>query len=142
MQASLLSADAEPAETYAEAHKAMIETGKPMVVMVGTDWCGPCQKMKKTVLPEVRRHGLLRRVAFALVNADREQSLAGKLIGKGPVPQLIMFHKTDKGWQKKKLVGGQSVETVESFIRTAGISEEAGDAATDAVEAATVSNRD
>jgi len=139
MQASLLSAGTESVETYAEAHKVMSETGRPMVVMVGTDWCGPCQKMEKTVLPEVRRRGLLGRVAFALVNADREQKLAGKLIGRGPVPQLIMFHRTDKGWRKKKLVGGQSVETVESFIRTAGLSEEAAEGESDAVEATAVS---
>ena len=142
LQASLFSAGSEPAETYAEAHKTMSETGKPMVVMVGTDWCGPCRKMKQVVLPQVRQDGLLRRVAFALVNADREQKLAGKLIGGGPVPQLIMFRKTKEGWKKEKLIGSQDVETVESFIRTAVIEKEVTDsdeAATDKVEAATVS---
>ena len=98
VQVSLLSTGSE---TYAEAHKAMTQSGKPMVVMVGTDWCGPCRKMKQVVLPEVRRRGLLRNVAFALVNADREKTLAGRLIGHGPVPQLIMFRKTTAGslWQ-------------------------------------------
>ena len=30
---------ANDADTYAAAHKKTMETGKPMVVMVGTDWC-------------------------------------------------------------------------------------------------------
>jgi len=114
MQLSLVSADAA---TYAQAHKEMIETGKPMVVMVGTDWCVPCRKMKQVVLPEVRKRGLLRQVAFAMVNADRDRKLAAKLIGKGPIPQLIMFRKTPDGWRRRKLVGGQEVEKVEEFLR-------------------------
>jgi thioredoxin-like negative regulator of GroEL len=114
MQLSLLSTDAE---TYAQAHKEMTETGKPMVVMVGTDWCGPCRKMKQVVLPEVRKRGLLQQVAFALVNADNDRNLATKLIGKGPIPQLIMFRQTPDGWRRRKLVGGQEVEKVENFLR-------------------------
>ena len=72
--------------------------------------------MKKTILPRVREHGLFRRVTFALVNPDRDGELANEITGGGPIPQLVMFRKTAKGWVRKKLVGGQSVETVEEFI--------------------------
>ena len=103
-------------ESYTEARRTTTETGKPMVVMVGTDWCQPCQTMKKTVLPRVRERGLLKKVVFAVVNPDRDRELAEKLTGGGPIPQLVMFRKTSDGWIRKKLVGGQSVETVEQFI--------------------------
>ena len=103
-------------ETYTKAREIVTETGKPLVVMVGADWCSPCQTMKKTILPRVREGGLLRKVAFALVNADREKELATKLTGGGPIPQLVMYRKTDHGWMRRKLVGGQSVESVEEFI--------------------------
>ena len=121
MQAALLvtGADATPAaaETYSAARRATVETGKPMVIMVSTDWCPPCQVMKKKILPRVREHGLLRKVAFAVVNPDRDSELANQITGGGPIPQLVMFRKTPKGWVRKKLVGGQSVETVEEFIK-------------------------
>jgi thioredoxin-like negative regulator of GroEL len=104
------------AETYAEAHRLTTQTGKPLVVMVSTDWCVPCQTMKKTVLPRVRERGLLRKVAFAIVNPDRDRDLAEQITDGGPVPQLVMFRKTADGWIRKKLIGGQSVETVEQFI--------------------------
>ena len=103
-------------ETYAEARRTTTETGKPMVIMVGTDWCGPCQTMKKTVLPRVRERGVLRKVIVALVNPDRDRELATQLTGGGPIPQLVMYRKSGDGWMRKKLVGGQSVETVEEFI--------------------------
>ncbi len=105
------------AQTYAEAYRATTENGKPMIVMVSTDWCPPCQTMKKTILPRVRERGLLKKVAFAMVNPDRDGELAKKLIGGGPIPQLVMFRKTADGWKQRKLVGGQSVESVEQFIK-------------------------
>jgi thioredoxin-like negative regulator of GroEL len=103
-------------QSYAEAHRVTTETGKPMVVMVSTDWCQPCQVMKKSILPRVRERGLLRKVAFAVVNPDRDRDLAQRLTGGGPIPQLVMFRRTADGWQRQKLVGGQSVEAVEHFI--------------------------
>ena len=118
VQTALLAAapDAAANDTYADARRATTETGKPMVVMVTTDWCPPCQVMKKTILPRVRERGLLRKVAFAIVNPDRDRELAQQLTGGGPIPQLVMFRKSGTGWVSNKLVGGQSVETVEEFI--------------------------
>ncbi len=112
-QAALMAAGAE---TYAEAHKETTETGRPMVVMVGADWCPACVTMKDSVLPQIRQRGTLRRVAFATVNYDREQTLAEQLTQGGPIPQLLMFRRTPAGWRLRRLVGGQSAETIESFI--------------------------
>jgi thioredoxin-like negative regulator of GroEL len=104
------------AENYADAHRETTETGKPLVVMVSTEWCVPCQQMKKTILPQIRKHGLFSKVCFAQVNPDQDQELAQKLTGGGPVPQLVMFRQTRQGWMRRKLIGAQSVETVEKFI--------------------------
>jgi thioredoxin-like negative regulator of GroEL len=104
-------------DSYDVARKETLETGKPIVVMVGTDWCGPCQMMKKKILPQVRDRGLLKKVAFAIVNADHERELAHSLTGGGPIPQLVMFRKTSDGWMRRKLIGGQSVEEVQDFIK-------------------------
>jgi len=113
VHASILAADSD---SYTEAHREA-ERGKPMIVMVAADWCSPCQAMKKTVIPEVKKRGLLKQVAFAVVNVDRQRSLARRLIGGGPIPQLVMYRKTDDGWKRRKLVGRQSVKTVEKFIK-------------------------
>ena len=42
------SAVAQGAETYAEAYRLANQTGRPMVVLVGAEWCGPCRNMKQT----------------------------------------------------------------------------------------------
>ncbi len=107
---------AQASETYAKAYHLANKTGRPMVVLVGADWCGPCQRMKREVLPQVRRGGLLGRVAFAMVNVDREPKLGRSLRRGGPIPQLLMFRRTPKGWRLSRLTGGQSVPKVEEFI--------------------------
>lgn len=101
---------------YAEAHQAVTQTGRPMVVVVGADWCPACQVLEKTVIPQVRQRGLLRRVAFAIVNLDHDQELGQELTAGGPIPQMLMYRKTTGGWKVRRIIGGQSVEAVESFI--------------------------
>lgn len=116
LQASLL---ATGNETYAEAHRQNQQTGQPIVVMVGADWCPACVMMKNSVINQVRQRGILRKVAFAMVNLDREQQLGQQLTAGGPIPQLIVYRQTEAGWKCQKLIGGQTVETVESFISSA-----------------------
>jgi thioredoxin-like negative regulator of GroEL len=103
-------------QTYAQAHRINAETGRPIVVLVGADWCPACRKMKTTVLPQAERRGLLKKVALATVNTDREGKLAQQLMHGGAIPQLIMYHKTSHGWQRQELIGVQSVDAIESFI--------------------------
>jgi thioredoxin-like negative regulator of GroEL len=111
-----LKEESEAEETYVAAHRVTVETGKPLVVMVGADWCGPCQNMRRTILPRVRKDGLFRKVAFAHVNVDRDRELAKELTGGGAVPQLVMFRKTKDGWVRKIMIGSHTVEEVEEFI--------------------------
>ncbi len=113
LTASELEAEAE---TYAAAYEAILESGRPMVVMVGTDWWPPCQAMRRQVLPALRRRRWFGRVVFARVNSEREARLARRLTGGGPVPQLVMFRRTPEGWVRRKLVGRHNLETVERFI--------------------------
>jgi len=87
-----------------------------MVVLVSADWCPACVAMKKQVIPQVTKRGLLKKVVYAVVNLDRERVLGRQLTGGGPIPQLIMFRKTTGGWKRRKLIGGQGVGTVENFI--------------------------
>ncbi len=92
--------------------------GRPLVVLVSTEWCPPCRTMKKTVIPQIRKRGLLEKVAFAIVNPDHDRRLARRLTGGvASIPQLLMFRKTPNGWRRRRLVGGQSTQTVEKFIK-------------------------
>ena len=112
MQAAVLAAFSP----YATAHRQALEMDRPLVVLVGADWCPHCVSMKGTVVPQLQQKGLLGKVAFAMVDSDRQPRLAGKLMQGSSVPQLVMYWKSSKGWRRQRLTGGQSVTTVERFL--------------------------
>ena len=62
------------AKTYADAYKTTQDTGKPLVVLIGADWCPYCQVMKTSVMPQVAAHGDLASVSFAYMNSDQQRS--------------------------------------------------------------------
>lgn len=104
-------------QTYAEAHQQSTTTGRPLVVLVSAQWCPACRVMRQTVIPEARRRGLLRKVAFAVVDYDREQDLAGQLTEHGPIPQVVMYRRTAGGWQMWRMIGSQTIDAFERFLR-------------------------
>ncbi|MGA2255986.1 MAG: thioredoxin family protein [Thermoguttaceae bacterium] len=125
---------ASDGESYTEAHQVTMKTGKPMLVMVSTEWCPACQVMKRRILPQIRERGLLSRVAFAHVNPDQENELSHQLIGNGVIAELVMYRKTPRGWIRRVLVGGQSVEKVEQFINEGTVADDDASKNTEATE--------
>ena len=103
-------------QSYAQAHKTTQETGRPLLVMVGAAWCPACQEMKSSLIPQLRRRGILKKVSFTIIDTDRQGELADQIMSGGTIPQLIMYCKTDKGWVRRQLTGGQSVGGGERFI--------------------------
>ena len=115
LQAAVL---ATGGNTYSDAHKQSAETGRPIMILIGADWCPACQTMKNSAMPEVRRRGLLKKVEFAVINTDQEKALARQMMAGGSIPQLVMYRKTASGWKRKILTGAQSPENIEAFINS------------------------
>jgi thioredoxin-like negative regulator of GroEL len=103
--------------TYAEAYQEASETGKPLLVMVTATWCGPCQNMKATVLPEIRRRGILNEFSFGVVDVDQERRLVQQLGGTGPIPQLVCYRQGKGQWYRSKMIGNRGADQVEEFLR-------------------------
>lgn len=104
---------------YADAYRAAIDEGKPLVVLVGADWCPACEQMKHSVIPQVASSGALDRVAFACVNTDRQRLLTEKLLTGSLIPQLVVYVKTPEGWKRQQLTGAQNASTVAQLIDAA-----------------------
>jgi thioredoxin-like negative regulator of GroEL len=113
MQAAAVTAGGQD---YATAFKETADTGRPLVVLIGADWCPGCRQMKYTAIPEVEKKGGLSKVAFAYVNTDQQSDLAGKLMQGGSIPQLVMYQKTETGWKRQQLTGAQSPSDIQAFL--------------------------
>jgi thioredoxin-like negative regulator of GroEL len=107
---------ASAGQSYEEAHRTHVQTGQPLVVLVGADWCPACVTMKQSIIPQAQRQGVLSGVAFAQVNTDQQPELARKLMRGGSIPQLIVYHKAGSGWKRRELLGAQSVGAIEQVV--------------------------
>ena len=70
------------------------------------------------------------------MNPDQDRDLSQQLIGNGPIPQLVMYRKTPRGWIRRAMVGAQSIESVEKFINQGTLADDDAAKATEASEKA------
>jgi thioredoxin-like negative regulator of GroEL len=114
LQASFLVTGAQ---TYEQAYEETQASGKPLVVLVGADWCPGCVSMKSGVMPRLHSGGYLRNVNYAHVDADSQEQLAGQLMQGSSIPQLVIFSQSDDGrWHRELLVGATSDQAVAAAI--------------------------
>jgi thiol:disulfide interchange protein len=117
LQCAILSAS--PSSYFAALDDAQAHN-RPLLVLVGADWCPGCQTMKHHVLPQMARTGSLRSVSLAVVDADSEPEVARQLMRGGAIPQLIVYsHKADGSWHREQITGEASDAEVRSLIARA-----------------------
>jgi thioredoxin-like negative regulator of GroEL len=102
---------------YAATYKQATRHGKPLVVFLGAEWCEPCQAMKKKVIPEVEKAGLLDKVAYLYLDVDNNEKLARSLAVQGGVPQIVAYWQTKDGWVRKGVTGFQNAKQVKELVQ-------------------------
>jgi thioredoxin-like negative regulator of GroEL len=108
------------AQTYEQAYEDTQTSGKPLVVLVGADWCPGCVTMKVGVMPRMQERGYLGHVNYAQIDVESEQELSGQLIRGSSIPQLIIFSQSADGrWHREQLVGATSDQAVAAAIHRA-----------------------
>src|SRR5260221_7103269 len=77
---------------------------RPLLVLVGANWCPGCQAMKQRVLPGLARRGALKAVSFTTVDADSDAETARLLMRGSSIPQLIVFSRLPDGkWHRDQI---------------------------------------
>lgn len=108
------SAPAIPRDDYAAAYRSAQASGRPLLVLVGAEWCEPCREVRKFE-PTLRKLG-----HYARVDVERERPLATRLIGARPLPCLIVYRwqQATREWRvERRLVGANLI--VASIVRDA-----------------------
>ena len=105
--------------SYAEALKHSQETGKPLLVVVGSDACPACVTLKNQTIEPMTREGGLEDVSFVVVNRDAEPELAGRLMKGNRIPQVILYSQSESGWLRRQLTGFQSKAGIRTLIKNA-----------------------
>lgn len=116
---SLVLSGSQSEYDYTLAYRQSIQEDKPLMVVVGADWCPACTQLKNSTIRSMEQSGDLKDVRLAVVDRDRDPELARRLMkGENRIPQIIVFSKDSAGrWQSGKLTGFQSAQPVRSLIR-------------------------
>jgi thiol-disulfide isomerase/thioredoxin len=102
---------------YQDAYDQADKEGKPLLVLVGANWCPGCRTMKDAKIPELERDGGLSEVVFATVNTDEKPELSKRLLRGNSIPQLVLFIRNGKGWRRSQLTGVHEPGMIREFIR-------------------------
>lgn len=84
------------------------------VAVLGAEWCGPCKRLEREVLPDLRDLNL------QLIDVDTEADLAAKLFSpkSNAIPQFVLIDGSGPaGKPYDWLIGYQSAERVRKFLQ-------------------------
>lgn len=100
---------------YAQAEKEK----KPLLVLVGADWCPSCQVMKKETLEPMKGAGELNDVVVTIVDKDARPELAEQLMRGKTLPQVVVFTQDGQGWKRFSLTGMQTPSRIRELLKRA-----------------------
>ena len=84
-----------------EKFNELIQSAKPVLVDFYAEWCGPCQRMKPTLLDVAERLG--NEVKIIQVDIDKEQKLSERFRIQS-VPTLIIFKNGKQLWRQSGVI--------------------------------------
>ena len=118
---STVTSEQQMQQNYASVYKQSIDENKPLMVVVGAEWCPACHVLKDSTIKQMAQTGELDEVCVAVIDKDQDPELAKQLTqGENMLPQIIMFTKTESGqWNRRRLMGFQPKQPVRTLIKRA-----------------------
>ncbi len=118
-QVSQAAGDEDQVLGYEAAYRKAQEEKKPLVVLVGADWCPACKTMKSDTIDPMKKAGELEEVIYTHLDKDAHPELAEQVMQGKLLPQIVVYSESDNGWRRYSLTGMQSSRRVRELIRKA-----------------------
>lgn len=104
---------------YDAAYRKAQEERKPLVVLVGADWCAACKTMKAETIKNMKSSGEFKEVVYTQVDKDEQPEIASQVMQGNTLPQIVVFCESEQGWKRFSLTGMQTDRRVKELIRKA-----------------------
>ncbi len=105
---------------YEDAFEKANKEKKPLVILVGAQWCASCQIMKKETMQPMKDSGQFDDAIVTYVDKDERPELAEKLMRGSTLPQVIVYSKRQGNWKRFSLTGMQSPKRMAELLGRAG----------------------
>ena len=113
------SGEGEEQLGYEAAYRKAQEEKKPLVVLVGAEWCPACKTMKAETIETMKKAGELKEVVYTQLDKDAHPELAEQVMQGKTLPQIVVFSEGESGWKRFSLTGMQTPRRVKELIRKA-----------------------
>lgn len=104
---------------YEAAYRKARDERKPLLILVGADWCPACKTLKTDTMVPMKESGALNEVVYTQLDKDAHPELASEVMQGKMLPQLVVFTQSDAGWKRFSLTGMQTESRVKELIRKA-----------------------
>ena len=104
---------------YEIAYRKARDERKPLLILVGADWCPACKTLKTDTIVPMKESGALKEVVYTQLDKDAHPELANEVMQGKILPQLVVFCQSDTGWKRFSLTGMQTENRVKELIRKA-----------------------
>jgi thiol:disulfide interchange protein len=104
---------------YEAAYRKARDERKPLLILVGADWCPACKTLKADTIVPMKESGALKEVVYTQLDKDAHPELASEVMQGKLLPQLVVFTQSDAGWKRFSLTGMQTESRVKELIRKA-----------------------
>ncbi len=104
--------------SYSTASRQATQTHTPLLVYISATWCGPCQKMKSEIIPQVIQNGGFTGLIPTQLDFTVDRDIVKQLTDTPKVPQFVLltYDCDTKKWQPNRIIGYQSVHQLQNFI--------------------------
>lgn len=102
--------------TYEAAFSKANEENKPLLILVGAQWCASCQIMKRETIEPMTESGRLKEVVLTFVDKDERPELAEQLMKGETLPQVVVYSKKGGSWKRYSLTGMQSEKRMTELL--------------------------
>lgn len=101
---------------YEDAFAKADKEEKPLLIIVGAQWCASCQIMKKETMQPMKDSGALDKVVVTYIDKDKRPELAEKLMRGPTLPQVVVYSKNTGSWKRYSVTGMQSKKRVAELL--------------------------
>jgi Zn finger protein HypA/HybF involved in hydrogenase expression len=102
---------------YAEGQRLAAETGRPLLIVCGATWCGPCKAVDRDLVPRLLAIPVLADVVIAHLDVDQWPEITAAVCKEKAVPQFVLYRPNPAGgtW-RWRVVGSTTVEAIERMV--------------------------